>query len=286
MRRSMTWVIVLLTVTTVAFSQKPAGYSFNVGDKFSLTRVTDITTQQQVSGQATEISEVTTTEELLEVVNIQNNIFTIRVTPIRRKLSVTAPMMSQEMDSDRPGDQNLPFKLMVGESYTFSMDKTGTILEFKELNKMRASIRKKFTTSRFAAAADDLLSVFSDDALKRSLEAQFNIYDVSGGNTWTKRMTTVSAELPIDLNNTYRWGNDNTILVQSPLAVNGTSVISGMNMRFEMTGDQESTINLDQQVGFPKKTETVQTLKGEMEVQNTKVPTTMITKVTSTITKK
>ncbi|MFY0591264.1 DUF6263 family protein [Roseivirga sp.] len=286
MRRSIKLVIALLMITSIAFAQKPTGYSLKVGDNFSLTRVTDIATTQQVSGQSTEISEVTTIEELLEVTSIANNIITIKATPLRRKLGVTAPMMSQEMDSDRPGEQNLPFKLLVGESYSFTMDKTGTILQIKDIDKMRASIRKKFSATRFAEAADDLLSVFSQEAIKRELEAQFNIYDVSAGNTWTKRMKTVSAEIPTDLNNNYRWGNANTILVNASLAVNGATVISGMNMNFNMTGDQQSTINVDQQNGFPNKIETVQTLKGNMEVQNTNVPTTIVTKVTSTFVKK
>ena len=56
-------------------------------------------------------------------------------------------------------------------------------------------------------------------------------------------------------------------------------------LSFDMNGNQQSIVDLDQKNGMPLKLQTIQTLKGEMEAQNTKVPTTMITKTTTTIAK-
>ena len=105
-------MISLLMMASMTYAQKPSGYNLKQGDKFTMTRVTDVATKQQAMGQSTEISEITTVVEALEVIAVSNNVYTIKSTPTKRKLAISAPMMSQEMNSDLDGNQNLPFNVL------------------------------------------------------------------------------------------------------------------------------------------------------------------------------
>lgn len=286
MRKSIMLAMSLLITFSVVHAQKPSGYNLKKGDRFTVTSVNDIKTTQEAMGQSIETSQVTTSIEELEVTAVEGGVYTIKATATRMKISISSPMMSQEMDSELSGSQNLPFKMMTGVSFSFKMNKKGEVKSLMGLSEMRSQINKAMAATEFADAAADLLSMYSDETIKTKLESQYGIYNPGNGTEWTKTTTAVATSIPIKFTSNFRWDDDKTILGEGVIDMDGSTNAAGMEMKLVMKGDQQVIIDLTPSTGFPSKIQSIQTLKGKMIAEGMEIPMTMVTEATTTVVKK
>ena len=286
MRKSIMLVMSLLMTISMVYGQKPSGYNLKNGDKFSVTKVNKVTTIQEAMGQTIETKEEDTNMEELEVIAVNGDVYTIKVTSIRKIINISSPMMSQVVDTEQAGPQNAPFKKMIGKSFSFKMDKKGQVLELLGLDNMKAAMRKEMMAGQFPEATEDLLSVYEYNTVKNKLEDQFAIYNNGAGGTWSKKSTVVTSSVPVEVTTNYRWDNDKTILAQADMVVNSSVNMGGMDIKFALSGDQKTIIDLDPSNGLPSKTQVIQELKGSMNAQNTDIPMTATTETTTTVVKK
>lgn len=286
MRKSIMLVVSLLMTISMVYGQRPSGYNLKNGDKYNVTKVNKVTTIQEAMGQTIETKEEETNMEELEVIAVNGDVYTIKVTTIRKVINISSPMMSQVVDTEQAGPQNAPFKKMIGKSFSFTMNKKGQVLELLGLDNMKAAMRKEMMAGQFPEATEDLLSVYDYKTVKNNLEDQFGIYNKGAGDAWSKKGTVVTSSVPVEVTTNYRWDNDKTILAQADIVVNSSVNMGGMDIKFALSGDQKTIIDLDSSNGVPSKTQVIQELKGSMNAQNTDIPMTATTEMTITLVKK
>lgn len=286
MRKRMMLTMSLLLTVTIAQAQKPSGYKLNKGDKYTITSETDIGTSQEAMGQTIETNQTALNVNDYEILEVNGDIYTLRATNVRRKVTISSAFMSTEMDSDVEGDQNVPFKLMTGKSYTFKMNKFGQILEINGLESLKADLKKELEGTMFSATADQILTVYDQKMIKGELEAQFTFYNTGSGSEWTTKTDSNVNNIPASFENKYKWDNDKTILLSSTISVDGDIPAMGQAMKTVLNGDQQTIIDLNRQTGFPTKIQSQQQMKGSMEAQGMQIPMTMTAETTTTVVKK
>ncbi len=286
MRKSITVAMLLLISVAVAYAQRPSHYNLKKGDKFTVTSEAEIDMTQEAMGQSIETAQAITVIDELEVTSVDGDTYTIKSTGIRRRVSISSSMMSTEMDSDLEGEQNVPFKLMTGKSYSFKMSKYGKVLELIGLETMKEDIKKEMVGTIYEATSDQILTAFDRETLMTSLQSQFDIYDSEGKNEWSASTKAVVNNIPIEFTNNYKWDNDETILAEAEITMDGSTDAAGMTMKMVMKGNQQTIFDLDKKSGMPVQIQTQQTMSGDLEAQGMKIPMTMKTESKITIEKK
>ncbi|MFT7149372.1 MAG: hypothetical protein ACI82Q_001231, partial [Nonlabens sp.] len=131
-----------------------------------------------------------------------------------------------------------------------------------------------------------MLASYNNDLLKSSLESQMAIYSESNSPEWTVKTTSVVNNIPLELENNYRWDNDKTILAEAKIDISGTMEAMGTSMKTAMKGDQQTIIDLDIKTGMPSKIQAIQTVEGNIEAQGMIIPMNIVSETTTTIVKK
>ncbi len=286
MKRIIGLALTLMMITSLVNAQRPSRYNLKKGDVFTLTANIKQDIEQEVQGQAISTDQSIVNTDELEVVAVKGDVYTIKITGIRRAIALESVMGSQEMDSDSDDAASMPLRILNGKSYTVEMNSLGRILKINGVSEMRDAMKKEFLDSGMGAVADQMLASFSDDLMKNSFESQMSIYDETNGSEWTVTTTSVVNNIPVELVNTLRWDDDKTILAEATIDMSGTMEMMGTTVKSAMTGDQQTIIDLDVKTGMPTKIQAIQTAEGNLEAQGMTIPMTLITEVTTTIVKK
>ena len=286
MKKSMMLAMSLLMMVAMAQAQKPEGYKLNKGDKYVITSETDIGTSQEAMGQKVETNQTALAVNDFEVLEVNGDVYTLKTTNVRRKITISSSFMSTEMDSDLEGDQNIPFRLMAGKSYTFKMNKFGQILEINGLDELKAGLKEGLGGTMFGATSDQIITIYDRKTVMGELESQFSFYNTGKGEEWTTNTSTNVNNIPASFVNKYKWDGDKTILLSSTISVDGDIPAMGQSMKTVMEGDQQTIIDLNQSSGFPDKIQTQQQMKGTMTAQGMEIPMTLTTETKTTVVKK
>jgi len=277
---------VLMIIVMGAFAQKPTRYNLKKGDIFLMTARIKQDIQQQIQGQSITTDQNLINADELEVIAVNGDFYTIKITSVRRVISLQSPMGNTEMDSDNKDQNSLPLRIMNGKSYAVEMDRLGRILKVLGTSDMRNAMRNEFNDAGMGAVADQMLANYSDDLLKNSMESLMAIYDQDNGSEWTIKTAAVVNNIPVDMENTFSWGDDDTLLALAKINVNGTMSVMGTEVNTEMKGNQETTIDLDVKTGMPKKVEAIQKVEGNLYATGITIPMTIISETSTTFEKK
>ncbi|OEK03617.1 hypothetical protein BFP97_19775 [Roseivirga sp. 4D4] len=287
MMRSAKFVLVLLCFNAIGvLAQKPRGYDLKKGDVYIMTATVKQDIQQQVQGQSLSTDQNLINTDKLEVMAVDGDVYTIKVTGVRRVISLKSPMGNTEMDSDDQDQTSLPLRIMNGKSYTVEMNRLGKILSISGTSDMRDAIRNEFNNVGMGAVADQMLTNYNDDLLKNSMESLMAIYDQDNGADWTIKTASVVNNIPVEMENTFSWSDDDTLLALAKINVNGTMSVMGTEVNTEMNGNQETTIDLDVKTGMPKKVKAIQTVEGKLYAPGITIPMTIISETNTTFEKK
>lgn len=286
MRRIMGLALALIMTVSLVNAQKPTGYNLKKGDKFTMTAVIKQDIKQEAMGQSMTTEQTISNTDELEVTAVDGDVYTIKLTAIRRAISMQSPMGANEMDSDDEGGQHTPLRVMSGKSYSVEMNKMGKILKVTGVEDMKSAMMKEMSDAGMGAVADQMLASYNNDLLKSSLESQMAIYGESNSSEWTVKTSSVVNNIPVELENNYRWDNDKTILAEAKIDISGTMEAMGTSMKTAMKGDQQTIIDLDIKTGMPSKIQAIQTVEGNIEAQGMTIPMNIVSETTTTIVKK
>ena len=112
------------------------------------------------------------------------------------------------------------------------------------------------------------------------------IYGESNSSSWTVKTASVVNNIPVELENSYSWDDDKTILAEANIDISGTMEAMGTTVKTAMKGDQQTIIDLDVKTGMPSKIQAIQTLEGNIEAQGMTIPMNIVSETTTTIVKK
>ncbi|MBO3700020.1 DUF6263 family protein [Roseivirga sp. E12] len=279
-------VLVALMISTIgAYAQKPTGYNLKKGDVFIMTANIKQDIEQEVQGQSLSTDQTLINSDRLEVLAVNGDVYTIKITGIRRAVNLRSPMGSTDMDSDKDDAANMPLRIMNGKSYTVEMNRLGKVLNVAGGSEMREAMKSEFSNAGMGAIADQMLASLTDDLLMNSMTSQMGIYDEVKGDNWTVATASVVNNIPVELVNNFRWDDDKTILAEAKIDMNGTMETMGTQVKSAMAGDQQTIIDLDVATGMPTKVQAVQTVKGNIEAQGLTIPMTIVSETTTTIVK-
>ena len=284
MKRVLT-ALLLVCVTISLSAQKPTKYSLTVGDKYEFTSVADQNLVQTVMNQEQATDQVVTAKEEIEVVSFENGVYTMRSTNLMQAFEMGG-VMAQKMHSDSAGLSNLPFRIMKGSSYTFTMKETGEVTAVMGLEEIRAAMKEKMEGTIYAPNADEITGVYEETTLMNQLNVTYFIYPEGSANEWTNSYSTVVNNIPVEFTTKLYWDDADTIFGLANVNVDGDLEMQGMTLTMNLGGDQKSIIDVDPKSGMPLKMQSIQDMSGDMQAQGMTVPMTMNTEATTTIIKK
>lgn len=286
MRRIIGLALVLMMTVSLAYAQKPTGYTLKKGDVFTMATVVKQDIQQEVMGQSMTTDQLISNTDELEVTAVDGDVYTIKVTGIKRMISLQSPMGSTEMDSDKEGDEHVALRVMSGKTYSIEMNSLGKVLKVLGVEDMKSAMKKEMTDAGLGEAVDQVLASYTTELLKNTMEGQLGIYDRSNGSEWIVKTSSVVNNIPVELENTYRWDDNKTILAEAKIDINGTMEAMGTEVKTAMSGDQQTIIDLDIKTGMPSKIQSIQTVEGNIEAQGMTIPMNIVSETTTTIVKK
>ena len=286
MRRIMGLALALMMTVSLANAQRPTGYNLKKGDKFTMTAVIKQDIKQEAMGQTMTTEQSISNTDELEVTAVNGDVYTIKLTGIRRAASVQSPMGSTDIDSDKDGDIHSTMRILTGKSYSFEMNKMGKVLKVMGVEEMKNAMNQEMSDAGMGAAADQMLAAYSGDMLKDGLSAQLAFYEGNNGSEWTSKTSSVINTLPVELENSYKWDGDRTILAEAVIDMSGTMERMGTSVKTAMSGDQQTIIDLDVKTGMPSKIQAIQTVEGNLEAQGMTIPMNIVSETTTTIVKK
>ncbi len=279
-------IALLLVFATFSLSaQKITKYNLSVGDKFEFLSVADQNIKQTVMNQEQESAQIVTAKEEIEVLANENGVYTMKSTNLMQAFEMGG-MMAQKMHSDSAGITNLPFRIMKGSSYTFTMTETGKVTAVMGLEEVRNSMKEKLAGTMYAANADQIVGVYDETNIINQLNVTYHIYPEGGEKEWQNEFASVVNNIPISFTTTLYWEDEDTIFGTSDMKVDGDVSIQGMSVGMALGGDQKAIIDIDAATGMPSKIQTIQEMSGDMSAQGMTIPMSLLTEATTTITKK
>ena len=276
----------LMVVTTLSLSaQKITKYNLTVGDKFEFMSVVDQNIKQTVMNQEQESGQLVTSKEEIEVMAFENGVYTMKSTNLMQSFEMGG-MMAQKMHSDSAGITNLPFRIMKGSSYTFTMTESGEVTAVMGLEAIRNSMKEKLSGTMYEANVDQIIAVYDESNVINQLNVTYHVYPKQGEEEWQNEFASVVNNVPISYTTKLYWDDEDTIFGASDMKVDGDITIQGMSVGMALGGDQKAIIDIDTATGMPSKIQTIQDMSGDMSAQGMTIPMSLITEATTTITKK
>jgi len=192
------------------------------------------------------------------------------------------PMGTIEYDSDNPPARAHPMAMgfagLLGQGFSFRMTSTGEILEVKGIEEMISNMMSKVNFPNEQAKAQAVQAMkrqFGDESIKGMLEssmATFPSGPVAVGDSWSK-VSSVSVGMPMVIDNTWTLkelkGGVAVVEVKSSIKPNPDAepMSAGrVNLKYELSGEQSGTMEIDARTGWLGKAKMDQKFSGEIQV--------------------
>ncbi len=275
--------VVLLTMIVSCGSSGKSGGSegsadlrlnFKPGDKYLYTtEVNQTINTAGVSG----MQQVILMEMIYEVTASDGDNKKLSITYDHIKMKNTTPMGAMEYDSraEKKGEGMLNFMdSLIGKSFNITIAPDGNIVKVENLVNLMNALPGD------GPAKEELQKMFSDTAIRHMMQNSFDIYPgkpVKVGETWKKNSSMGVSGFNINMANTYTLksianGKAN-IAVSSVMTLPATEMNqAGMQMKMEMNGKQEGTMEVEIASGQILSGKTHQTITGKINVGGQEMP--------------
>lgn len=260
-------------------------YSFSEGDSYTFTSEIDQLINQMMMGQEMEITSKITSSELYEVTAVEGDIFTIKVTTLHNKTTISSPQGTQTMSSDGTAPADLSMKALTGVNYSFTMDNTGEILDVMGMEEAQAYVKKQVEGTPLAQASTQLAATFTKDALMSNLDRKFSIYPDEPANEWNMVKDLNLNNMPVSVSSNYTL-SENEIKMDGTLTISGKGTFNGMQLDMDMSGTQKGTYLVDSESGAVVSSSSVSDMNGTVGAQGMTIPMFISTTTKTTLEKK
>ena len=278
-------LVLALTLSIVTFGTTVAQqYSFSVGDSYTLTTENDQLINQMMMGQEMEITNNIISSEMYEITALEGDVYTIKVTTLSNKTTISSPQGTQTMSSDGTSPADLSMKALTGVEYSFTMNNTGEILDVTGLEEAQAYVKKQVEGTPLAQAAAQLTAAFTKDELMSNLDRKFSIYPDEPSNEWTIKKDLNLNNMPVSVSADYTLSG-NEIKMDGTLTISGKGVFNGMQLDMDMSGTQKGTYLVDSESGAILSSNSVNDMNGTVGAQGMTIPMFISTTTKTTLEK-
>lgn len=282
------FLLAALAMTMTGFAQKVTNkLSFQKGQKFEVTTVTDKNSTMEFMGQPMESKINATFTEVLDVADGSTSGATLEHKVKRLQFDMTSPMQSEsfdsEKDADRKGDMGKMLEKGLKNKYTMTVDATGKITAVK------ADDDNPNGKKTEGADMGDLISMQLGANLglpKVGAASSFKILperEVGVGDTWTDTSSAEGSKTKTVY--TVKSITDAEIILDftQDVNVNTTREIMGTEATVKSNAKSTGTITLDRASGLLKQRTATVEEEGSMEAQGQSMGMKGKTTITTTV---
>ena len=196
-----------------------------------------------------------------------------------------APEMSFRADKDKTDIMSQVFTQMINKPFSVSFTKTGKIQSLEGVENLISGIFDKFpqlTEAQKAQIKSQMLKSFGNESFKGNIEMTTAIFPdvpVEKSAKWVVN-TALNSTIQADIVTSYQLID----VTENHFGIHGDGIIttkkgdtyamvSGMPMRYEMSGTMTSDIKTDKTTGWIMESKLVEVIKGTAFIKdNDKVP--------------
>lgn len=204
----------------------------------------------------------------------------LRYTYTWTRFKQTGPMGTVDYDSSQqptaPGGAE-GFAALIGEGYLVRASPKGDVLDINGVEQFAEAVRKKLPPDTDTSSAGNPMAfLLSEDAIRETTESSLAVYPdepVEQGASWAEKRTTRQGGLAMITDQKWtlqkRNGGVATIASISSLQPDPKAPpvdAQGMKIKIDVSGTQESTMQVDEKTGLIKTNRSHQVLKGKIGI--------------------
>lgn len=286
MKKCRVALLVLLSVMGTLGAQEKVrlGLHLEAGRSYGLRMVQEQTVSQTYMGEEQEMSQKMGIAYTFDVEQLTED-GTAWVTATYRAVSfrMESPMGIAEFDSEHPSEEGSPaaqgFGALAGQSIRMQVSAQGRILKIEGVEAVLSRMIEAFGVGDGPGRQEleeRLKTQFGQEALMESFGNIMNIYPqipVAVGESW-KQQFSVSQGMPMIFENTWtlraREGGVATLDLVSEVAPNSEAEaveMAGMKLRYDMSGRQTGSIDLQESSGWILRGSMALDFQGQVEVE-------------------
>ncbi len=190
----------------------------------------------------------------------------------------TGPMGTLEYDSAKqptPPAGAEAFAALLGQGYIIKINPKGEVLDVNGVEEVRAAVLKKLPPDAAANPATNVLNSYLDKkGIKEMTESMWGVYPdkpVDVGQSWSrKRVISAGFEMTIDGKLTLQKLEAGMATIATTSSIRSSAdkpmEAGGMKMRFDLTGTQDGTVQIEEATGLIRQAQAHQLLKGEIKM--------------------
>ena len=258
------------------------------GKTYSMTVITDQEITQKMMGTKITIEQQLKLSFDFNVLEADETGFEVEVVYTGVGFNQKTPMGSTSYDSDDPSEV-VPllakgFAALVDESFTMELSPEGDIIDVKGVDLLLSRLVEKqdfLSDAQRNMARNSLKNQFGNEALQSSMEGMMSILPdkpVGIGDSW-KKTFDLGGALPMTLKNKWKLKDRKNgiayISVESEVIPNTDSTpleMGGIKMEYNLSGDQEGTIQVEEATGWTIEAEIEQDLEGTVKLGGQSIP--------------
>ncbi len=282
------FLISFITVLQSCSSSKSIELSFNpqAGSTYKYVTTTDQTTSQEAMGQKMESKNHMEMYATYAVANNKDNDRELNVTYDRIVMKQSAMGMEVSVDTDvtdtttTTGSMQTTkmFQNMKGQPFSIVLTKDGNIKEVKGFSSIMDKMMNATGNESSQEVKQSMKALLGEDFIKSMFTQAFKIFPdkkVGVNDIWKTKME-IKSLLGLALENSYTlksFDDKKAVLdVQSTITTNGDMDMMGMKIKGDLKGKSNGIIEVERNTGMVLNSNIKQTIAGEMEVMNMKVP--------------
>lgn len=295
MRKSMRAVVVVLLALSLGVTAQAVELKLKLdeGEAYVQKLVQETTTTQTMMGQQVTVKQDLKSTIVYRVVEkLEDGSMNMEFEYTKIRTENESPQGVMVYDSEDPPEtlspQMKPFAAMLGKTVTFNLAPDGEVTDMQGMDAIMDDIVDAMAGEAGAneeEMREQLKGQFGDGMMRQTIEQSFQWYPegpVSGGDTWSRQMA-VKAGLTLIMNTDYTLKalqNGNALIDISGTFKSDPDAepmrMGPMEMRYDLSGQQEGDMVVDVDDGITGKTTLKQSASGMMNMksggQNMEVP--------------
>jgi len=253
-------------------------FNFQPGTKYAY-----ITETKQVIKQVSQnmtMNQDMTMSSVYEVTAADGNNKKITVMYDQLAVKTASGTMSVEYDSKDPNKQNANLKYMsnlLNKPFSMTVNDKGEIVQLSGMKEMIDGIVDS-TNPNMEAVKEQMNQTFNDTSIRSMMQQSFNIYPektINPGDTWEKKFT-MTGMINMEMDNKYKLVSVSNgvahIEVDTKITGKPGSNPAMQQMKMEMNGTQNGTMDVEVGSGLITDSKLKQNLKGKMSMMGMEMP--------------
>ena len=275
-------------------------YNLNAGDVFEQSMVVDMKINQNMMGQSMDIGTSIQMDALYNINAVQDETIDFNYSIELMKMDMNMGEMNFSFSSDTEDEFATPtnmgpmLKSVTKIPFNMIIDKRGNVQSITGLEKIMESMVNAFDDTIDEATKQQMIAQFEQQFGAESMQSNFNQSltafpenPVKIGESWksSTKINSGMVKMEMDTKTTLKSVKGDIAILETKgnISTGDTPIeqtVNGMEMRMNIKGTQTGTSEIDLKTGWMLKSEIVQDLTCETEVQGMKIPQN----ITSTIT--